>query len=74
MQNSIQSTIASLLPFIVREFHRKRFMSKFLTVAGIFVGVDYLLMRGSFNEYISECRNVAQRNIEQLVEAVSLPE
>lgn len=49
-------------------------MSKFLTVAGIFVGVDYLLMRGSFNEYISECRNVAQRNIEQLVEAVSLPE
>jgi len=38
-------------------------------VTGIFVSVDYLLMRESFNDYIEECRKVAQKHIKKLRES-----
>jgi hypothetical protein len=41
-------------------------------VAGIFVSVDYLLMRKTFNEYIEVCREVAKKHISKLGESSSL--
>ena len=60
LQSSIGSSVVSMVPFAVREFHRKRPLLKFLTVAGLFVGINYAQMRPYFNEYIEECGRVAR--------------
>jgi hypothetical protein len=73
LQSSAGSSVISLLPFVIREFHRARPMVKFITVAGLFAGANYALMRDSFEEYISECRKVAQRHIGKLMEDSALP-
>lgn len=48
-------------------------MVKLVTVAGLFVGVNYAQMRESFEEYISECGRVAQRHIGKLMDDSILP-
>lgn len=73
VESSVGSTIVSLLPFAVREFHRLKFLTKVGGVALLFVGTNYMQMRPYFEEYIEECRKVVQKNIAQLVEDSVLP-
>lgn len=73
LQSSVGSSVVSLLPFAIREFHSARPMVKFITVAGIFVSANYAQMRDSFEDYINECGKVAQRHIGQLMEDSALP-
>ena len=73
LQSSVGSSVVSLLPFAIREFHRARPIVKFMTVAGLFVGANYAQMRNSFKEYINECERVAQRHIGKLMEDSALP-
>lgn len=68
MENSVYSGLASLLPWAVREFHKLKTLKKLLGVALIFCGVDYCLMHPHFQDYIKECRRVAQRQIGKLME------
>jgi hypothetical protein len=73
LESSVGSSIFSLLPFAVREFHRMRPLVKVATVAGLFLGANYAQMRTYFAEYIEECRKVAQINIGKLGEESILP-
>jgi hypothetical protein len=73
LQSSVGSSVVSLLPFAIREFHKARPVVKLVTVAGLFVGVNYTQMRGSFEEYIRECGRVAQKHIGKLMEESILP-
>jgi hypothetical protein len=73
VQKSVYSSIVSMTPFAIREFHRLKIMKRLLVAGGLFVGVDYLLMRKDFNQYIEECRKVAQRQIGKLMEESLLP-
>ena len=60
LQSSVGSSAVSVVPFAVREFHRTRPLLKFVTVAGLFIGVNYAQMRPYFNEYIELCGRVAR--------------
>jgi hypothetical protein len=73
VQSSVGSSVVSLVPFAVREFHKVKTMSKLLAVVVLFGGANYLQMRPYFSEYIVECGKVAQGNIGRLVDECRLP-
>ena len=73
LESSVGSSVVSLVPFAVREFHRMRPLVKLVTVGGLFVGANYAQMRTYFKEYVEECGRVAQSNIGKLVEDSILP-
>ena len=58
--------MAALVPMAVREFHRMRFLGKAAICGGIFVGMNYAVMRNTFNDYIGECQEVVRKNIGRL--------
>ena len=73
VENSIYSSMVSLLPFAVREFHKVKTGKKIVSLLLIFGGTNYALMWQYFSGYIQECRSVVQKNISRLQEESILP-